>query len=75
MNIGINWHHRRRDTLEVEWKEEEAEDVTLVGSEQCEETMQEVIVVDETHEDGTETNRRELVSHTCSIEVLAHAQE
>lgn len=75
MNIRVYGYDSRWHSLEVKRKEEEAEDVTLVGGEESEEPVKEVVVVDEAHEDGTETDRGELVSHTCSVEVLAHTQK
>jgi len=36
--------------------------------------MQEVVVVYEAHEDTAEADRGELVSHSCSEEVLGHGK-
>ena len=36
--------------------------------------MKEVVVVYETHEHASESDRGEFAPHTCSVEVLNHSQ-
>ena len=46
----------------------------VVGRKQREESVQEVVVVYETHENASESDRGEFVPHTCPVEVLYHSQ-